>query len=203
MAASTPAAAATGDAEQAAAILARTKATQATYAAYFWNRITLPLPDQAPVEEWSAEFHQGDLHRVETPRDRVLADCRNGTGWALSLVTGALNHGPQVAAAACGINTNAIVAKLTLLGPVSTPFGPAEQVRVVDNEHIRDYAVSADGILLKTTYAQNDAAGRPVLTARAFRVDRTLPESAGPDGAMFDPASLTRSFVAEEMRRKP
>ena len=195
MAASAPVAAAPDDAEQAAAVVARTKTTQVTYAAYFWNRVT--LPDAEPVEEWSAEFHHGDLHRVETPRDRVVADCRNGTGWAMSLLTGDLDHGPQVAAAACGINTNASLATLTLTGPVATPFGPAEQVRVTDDQHIREYDVSPEGILLATTYVQNAAGGQPLISTRAFRIDRTLPQ-----GDMFNVLSLSRSFVSEDMRRK-
>lgn len=187
--------------QKAAAVLARTKATQATYAAYFWNRIT--LPGQAEQEEWSAEFHQGDFHRVETPHDRMVADCRDGTGWAVSLLTGAFTHGPQVAAAACGIATNAMIAELVFLGPAQSPFGPAEQIRVVDQDYVREYDVSADGILLATTYARNDADRRPVIATRAFRVDRTLSNVAGPAGDMFDPATLDRSFVAEAFRRKP
>lgn len=196
MATSAPAGAAPDDTEQAAAILARTKAAQATYAVYSWNRIT--VPDEAPVEEWSAEFHHGDLHRVETPRDRVVADCRAGTGWAVSLVSGAFNHGPQVAAAACGINTNAMIAELALLGPVSTPFGPAERVRIIDAQHVREYDVSPEGILLGTTYVQHAPGGQQLISVRAFRVERRLPDSA-----MFDPASLGRSFVPEALRQKP
>ena len=81
-----------GDTAKVAAIIARTKLTRTTYAAYFWNRIE--RAGQAPVEEWSAEFNAGPRHRVETPRDRVVADCaaQSGSAWSIArgdLVVGA------------------------------------------------------------------------------------------------------------------
>lgn len=54
-------------------VIDRSKATQATYAVYNWNE--LPRDGQL-VQEWSAEFHSGDKHRVETLRDRLIADCK-------------------------------------------------------------------------------------------------------------------------------
>ena len=82
-------------------IIARSKLTREMYAVYFWNRIE--RPGQQPEEEWSAEFNSGDLHRVETPRDRIVADCAASTGTYLSLSTGKVITGPQVAGVACGI----------------------------------------------------------------------------------------------------
>jgi hypothetical protein len=56
-------------------VLEKTKSTRATYSVFFWNRVD---PGNRPAfEEWSAEFHMGALHRVETPRDRLIADCSN------------------------------------------------------------------------------------------------------------------------------
>lgn len=69
-AASSLAATSSGEAEKTIAL---TRETRATYSVFFWNVITRPgSPAQA---EWSAEFHKGALHRVETPRDRIVANC--------------------------------------------------------------------------------------------------------------------------------
>ena len=89
-----------GERAKVEAIIARSKLTRATYAVYFWNK--MQHPDQPVVEEWSAEFNADSLHRVETPRDRVIADCAVQKGMHLSLPTGNIVTGPQVAAEACG-----------------------------------------------------------------------------------------------------
>ena len=65
-----------GERAKVEAIIARSKLTRATYAVYAWNK--MQHPEQPAVEEWSAEFNSGSLHRVETPRDRVIADCAAG-----------------------------------------------------------------------------------------------------------------------------
>ena len=55
----------------AAEVIDLTRTTSTTYSVYTWNRLT--LPGAAPFEEWAAEFHDGHFHRVETPRDRIVA----------------------------------------------------------------------------------------------------------------------------------
>lgn len=177
-------------------VLERTRTTDATYALYVWNRIA--IPGQEPVEEWSAEFHSGDLHRVETPRDRVVADCGAGTGTALSLATGEVTEGPQIAGAACGINANAAITGAQWVGPVQTPLGSAERVRILDREHVRDYDVAANGALLRTAYSENRPGGRLLLTATAVGLEPALPEAA-----MFDRKSLERSFVPDRYKAPP
>jgi hypothetical protein len=184
-----------GERAKVEAIIARSKLTRATYAVYFWDRI--PHPDQ-PVEEWSAEFNSGSLHRVETSRDRVIADCAVHKGMHLSLSDGNIVSGPQVAAEACGINTNREFLAEESLGRIKTHFGGADRVRVTDSENIRTYDISDEGIILHTVYETNDARHLKVLDIEAVEVSRSLPS---PD--MFDEASLKASFVPEAFKVAP
>lgn len=177
-------------------ILERTKTVTGTYALYLWNRVT--LPDQEAIEEWSAEFHSGDLHRVETPRDRVIANCREHVGAAFSLVTGEITEGPQIAGAACGIDTNASIVRAKWLGPVRTPFGEAQRVLVADPENVRQYDVSDQGVLLGATYRQNQPGNRLLLTAEAVKLEPVLPGVG-----MFDRESLRTSFVPDAYKVPP
>ena len=193
---SAPAAAAQDGQSRVLEVLERTKTTRVTYALYMWNRV-MPA-DQAPREEWSAEFHSGDLHRVETPLARAVADCAAGTGTAFFVDSGEYVEGPQVARSACGINTNIVFQSAEWVGEVRTRFGVADRVRIVDEQNVRHYDVSRDGILLGSTYAENAPGERLQLSTVATAVLRTLPE---PD--MFDRDSLARSFVAEVYRQPP
>ena len=194
---STPAMAETpGDTAKIAAIIARTKLTQTTYAAYFWNRIE--RAGQAPVEEWSAEFNAGPRHRVETPRDRVVADCAAQSGSAWSIARGDLIVGAGVAAAACGINTNVAFLKVEYLGRVESRFGQADRVRVTDANTIRTYDVADSGILLRTVYQTNSPQPQTLLVCEAVAVFDRLP-----DAAMFDDSFLLKSFVPERFKLAP
>jgi hypothetical protein len=183
-------------ADRAMEVLRRTKTFEGTYSLYIWNRIT--LPNKEPVEEWSAEFHLGHLHRVETPRDRLVADCRARTGIALSLMTGEFVEGPEVAAAACGINTNFDFAGIRWLGRIETVLGTGERIRVMDRDNVRQYDVSDVGVLLATTYAENLSGQHVLLMATGFKLSADVPNVA-----MFDRNSLRASFVAEEYRTGP
>jgi hypothetical protein len=181
---------------KALAILDRTKKVTTTYSVYLWNRITQPGAE--PVEEWSAEFHSGDLHRVETPRDRIVADCRAGTGILFSVPNDAFARGPHVANAACGINMNSTILKVEWVGTVKTRFGEAQRIRVVDRDFVRQYDVSREGVLLGSTYTENRPDGRMVIQTEAVGYEAALR-----DAATFDPASLDKSFVPEDYRRAP
>lgn len=183
-------------ADRALEVLHRTKTFEGTYSLYIWNRIT--LAGKEPVEEWSAEFHSGNLHRVETPRDRWIADCRAGTGIAFTIASGVVFEGPEVAAAACGINTNFKFIDMNWLGRVQTELGPAERIRVIDRNDIRQYDVSDDGVLLAATYAENRPGERVLITAKGFKRSSGLPNVD-----MFDRDSLNVSFVSEEYRTLP
>jgi hypothetical protein len=181
---------------KAMAILNRTKIVTGTYALYMWNWLT---PPEGPAyEEWSAEFNAGDLHRVETPHDRLVANCRTGEGYAYSVETGQSSQGPSIARAACGIDTNTPSLSAVSEGAVATPFGRAERVTVTTAELVRRYQVSADGILLATVYAENTPAQTVRLVNEAVAVERTLPKPG-----MFDRASLARSYVPAQYKRPP
>ena len=185
-----------GETAKVEAIIARSKLTRATYAAYFWDK--MQHPEQPAVEKWSAEFNSGSLHRVETSRDRVIADCAVHKGMHLSLSDGNIVSGPQVAAEACGINTNRQFLAEESLGRIKTHFGEADRVRVTDSENIRTYDISDEGIILRTVYETNDARHLKVLDIEAIEVSRSLPGSD-----VFDQASLKASFVPEVFKVAP
>ncbi|WP_454885113.1 hypothetical protein [Sphingomonas oryzagri] len=184
------------DAQKAIAILNRTKTTGATYALYSWNKIT-PV-DKPPFEEWSAEFNDGPLHRVETPRDRVIANCVERSGFYYSPTTGKTFSGPSVAGSACGINTDKQMISIRYVGRVVDPSGAADRVEVVDEDNIRTYDVTSDGILIRTVYALNSATKPIVLDVETVAVVRTLPQQD-----IFEAASLSLSVVPDEYKKKP
>ena len=177
-------------------IVARTKTTTGPYALYLWNRLT--LTGEAPLEEWSAEFRSGDLHRVETPRDRIVANCRTGTGFAYSVETGQTDDGAWIARAACGINTNVPFQAIEWQGRVQTKFGPADRIRIVAGDLIRRYDVSPEGVLLRTVFWENGPGEAQQLVGWAVGVEKALP-----DDDMFSRASLKRSAVPARYKRAP
>jgi hypothetical protein len=183
-------------AAKALTVLARTKTVTGTYALYMWNRLT---PPEGPAyEEWSAEFNAGDLHRVETPHDRLVANCRTGEGYAYSVETGRSSDGAAIARTACGIDTNAPFLSAVSQGEVATPFGRADRVQVTTAQLVRRYDVSRDGILLATVYEENTPEHPVRLANWAVGLERALPEPG-----MFDRASLARSYVPAHYKRSP
>jgi hypothetical protein len=179
-----------------APIVSRTHTTQATYAVYYWNRLT-PQRGEAS-EEWSAEFNRGNWHRVETPRDRMIADCKAMRGIDLSLETGQIVSGPAVAKAACGINANRPVRQSEYLGRIDGHLGSFDRVRLTDASDIRTYDVSGDGVILGVTYANVDKPSDVTLTMTTTGLDHALPDSD-----MFSPESLGRSVVPERFKAAP
>ncbi|WP_068091335.1 hypothetical protein [Novosphingobium rosa] len=179
-----------------APIVSRTHTTQATYAVYYWNRLT-PQRGEAS-EEWSAEFNRGNWHRVETPRDRMIADCKAMRGIDLSLETGQIVSGPAVAKAACGINANRPVRQSEYLGRIDGHLGAFDRVRLTDASDIRTYDVSGDGVILGVTYANVDQPGSVTLTMTSTGLDHALPDSD-----MFSPESLGRSVVPDRFKAAP
>ena len=180
--------------QKAIAILNRTKTTAATYALYSWNKIT-PV-DKLSFEEWSAEFNDGPLHRVETPRDRVVANCVERSGFYYSPTTGKTFSGPAVAGSACGINTDKPIISIRYIGRVVDPGGAADRVEVVDADNIRTYDVTSDGILIRTIYALNSAKKPIVLDVETAAIIRALPQQD-----IFDAASLRLSVVPDEYKK--
>jgi len=181
---------------KAMAVVERSKSTRVTYSMYSWNRIS--LPGEEPIEEWAAEFHSGAMHRVETPNDRVIADCDAGTGIHRSLVSGETVEGREVALTACGIDTNSPFVEAGWIKRVKTRFGNADRVRLVDAENVRHYDVSDQGVLVGATIASRERSDELLLNMETIAVLDTLPA-----GDLFDRESLERSFVPEHYKRKP
>lgn len=181
---------------EAAKVISLTRETQATYSLYVWNKVT-PV-DEMAFDEWSAEFHSGDLHRVEIPKVRIVADCEAMIGTQLNVETGERFSDPSVAKAACGINANPEIVSARKLGIKSTSFGKATGIEIIDSRERREYDVSDDGILLRTVISNKGKGGHRWVVAQATHVSRTLPE-----GDIFSEQSLDRSVVAAEFREQP
>lgn len=184
------------DGDRALSVLTRTKTTRATYSLYSWNRIT--PPDRPSTEEWSAEFNDGPLHRVETPRDRLVANCVEKSGTAYHVATTQTFSGSGVAGAACGIDTNTPIISIRYIGHVVDRAGEADRVEVTDAQRIRTYDVTSDGILIRTIYALNTPNKPVVLEVETAALVRTLPPRN-----IFDVASLTESVVPDAYRKPP
>lgn len=178
------------------AVLERSRTTKATYAVYAWVRVERPNED--PTEEWSTEFHSGDKHRVETPAERVVADCAAETGKALTIATGEMLEGPEFARAACGVNSNKPFLEKAYVGSRETPTGRVDRIRLTDPDLIRIYDIDQNGVIVGTTFKLRRENNRTVLS-----VLKTVVESELPASDMFDEASLQRSVVPERYKVAP
>lgn len=174
-------------------VVARTKTTQATYALYNWYRLT---KGSEVSEEWAAEFNFGDMHRVETPRDRIVANCKFGIGTWYSLVTGETVTSTDIAKTACGISTRAAFTSTAWKGAFSSPFGKVDRIQVTDAQVVRNYDVTLDGVIVVTKFQNLD--GTPALDTLGATIIHELPA-----GRMFEPSSLQQSFVPERYKIAP
>lgn len=183
---------ASASATEAEAVVALTRETRATYSVFFWNVVT--KQGEPTRGEWSAEFHKGALHRVETPRDRIVADCAQGTGAYLKVQTGLIYQGPEVAKAACGIQANSKVLAMAFLGAASGPFGKTRSIRIRDPENIRTYEVASSGAIVAATI--DDLESRPQLRSKAMRLFSKVPDG------IFSESSLSKSAVPVQFRSR-
>lgn len=195
---SAPAAAAPApdDTAQAKAVITRSKTTRATYAVYTW--MIVRLKGAEPVEEWSAEFNSGKLHRVETPRDRVVADCQRKTGAHRSLADGTTKTGQTIANTACGIAYDDAIRQIAWLGKFPSPWGEVDRVRLWGAGLIRTYDVTKAGVIVSSTFAPEDNPGKAMLEMRTVALEKRLPK-----GAIFTRASLARSVVPVKFTLPP
>jgi hypothetical protein len=181
---------------RARSVFERTKSTQATYALYSWNWVKGSGFESGP--HWSAEFHQGHLHRVETPHVRLVADCAAGTGTLFRVDTGETEKGSSVAKAACGINSNLPIRSLEWLGRKRSRFGRIDMIRILDPADERLYAVDEAGVLVASEIFPRDAAAGYCVQQEPLAVERSLPA-----GDLFKAESLSESFAAEKMGDPP
>ena len=177
----------------AAEVIDLTRQTSATYSVYTWN--TIPRFGDDPIEEWAAEFHDGRYHRVETPRDRVVADCAAMTGTHRNLATGEVMRSPEIAKSACGVAANATIVSAREEAAGTGRFGAVWRIVVRDPRNERTYEVAANGAIVAATIKLHD--GTLLLESRAFALLGDVPPS------IFSEASLRRSAVAAQYRRPP
>lgn len=184
------------DTARAKEVITRSKTTRATYAIYTWTVIRLKGAE--PVEEWSAEFNSGKLHRVETPRDRVVADCQRKTAAHYSLTDGTTKTGATIANTACGIAYDDAIRQIAWLGKFPSPWGEVDRVRLWGAGLIRTYDVTKAGVIVSSTFAPEDNPGKAMLEMRTVALEKRLP-----NGAIFSRASLARSVVPVKFTLPP
>lgn len=175
---------------EAQALIALTRETRATYMVVSSNLIF--RPDGTTVREWGAEFHDGVHHRVETPRDRIIADCEAMSGTYLDIGKVEVIEEPGVARAACGVQANSAILSARLGGKRQTRFGPTTHLVVIDEQNVRTYDVAPDGALLGATIAGRD--GTKKLEMRAIYYAAKVPDG------IFSVSSLGRSAVPARLR---
>lgn len=171
---------------QLAEIISRTRRASVTYSLYAHDRLS--RSDGTVLDEWAAEFNSGQWHRVETPRDRMIANCVTGEGSYLNLVTREVSHDPWIAKASCGINANRAVESGKWLGVRDTKYGRVERVSLTDSASVRTYDVNADGVIVAATIS--DLEGKPFLANWACSLSTKLPRAD-----IFSEASLQTSAV--------
>ena len=191
-----PASASVQQSVEAEATIARSRQTQATYALYGWNWIR--DFGGVPMQGWSAEFHRGHLHRVETPDARAIADCRARTGVSIVLSTGETRSGETVANSACGVNANPEATAASLLPRRESRFGAVDMVQLLDPREKRSYAIDDRGVLVAAEIFPRDPAGLYCVQNEAVAVEAELPEED-----IFSEKSLERSVVPERYRSAP
>lgn len=178
----------------AMSVVERTRTTDGTYSVFSWNVITHPGPEAA-AEEWSAEFHSGSLHRVETPRDRLVADCERMTGTHLHVSTGEVVERPEIARAACGVQANSRILSAEFVGQEDSPFGLIDRIELNDPQNVRTYAVAANGAIVGSTIELKD--GTVLLASKAVEMLEAAPQN------IFTVESLSRSAVPQKFRTAP
>lgn len=174
-----------------------TRETRATYSNYDWNWVR-GGDGEKQEGGWSAEFHRGVLHRVETPAVRIVADCEAGTGTIFFVSEGRTETRDDVANAACGINTNASIIRIEWVDSRESRFGKVDRIRVVDDREDRSYAVNEAGALVAIEIFSNQSDSNHCVQNEAVAILDSLPEED-----IFSPESLKRSVVPDRYRRAP
>lgn len=171
-------------------LIERTKTTQARYALVSRNEIRR---DDATIHEFSAEFNRGDLHRVETPRDRIVANCRTGWNAHLNVATGVITHDDAASGMACGVYTGDGLLNAEITGTRSSQFGLLQQLKIRTIGGLtRTYEIAPNGAILSEEII--DPAGKPRLLTTVMSLSDRLPSVD-----IFSEASLARSVVPDDV----
>lgn len=179
------------------AVIARTRNPAGDYSLLQWTDVR--LDGGQDFSFWAAEFHRGSLHRVETPLDRIVADCAAMTGTHVSLVTGETKTGRAIAETACGVDA-AGAENPEFLGRNESGYGPLDIVRFRKQGQDRTYWINSQGVIVRTEFAKVDDSRSWVLRNWAIRIN-----ASSPDAAMFAASSLERSYVPADyqVQREP
>lgn len=174
----------------------RTKKVQATYALYSWSwrrgydgRISL---------HWSAEFHQGSKHRMETPDLRAVADCSTGEAALLEIGGELIRNHVWMGDAICGIRSDKLVRRLEWMGRKDSRFGPLDTIRLISFQEERIYTVNSTGILVATETFPHESGLKSCVQTEPLAVETELPAAD-----IFSVESLDRSAVPEKYRKGP
>lgn len=178
---------------RAIAVIERTATTRQTYAVY--TRIVLHLPSDKRTFV-TAEFHEGDKHRVDTPDMRMVADCKGGAGFRWLATTGEVRAEANAAASACGIDRTARLIWARYLGQATGSFGKVDRIELVDASNRRTYEVTAAGVILGQTIAPAAAGAPPLLELTTIALEKTLPP-----GDIFAPERLSASAIPQNKAR--
>lgn len=171
-------------------LIVRTKTTQAAYALVSRNEIRR---DDATIYEFAAEFNQGDLHRVETPRDRIVTNCRTGWNAHLNVATGAITHDDPASGMACGVYTGDGVVNAEITGTRRSQFGLLQQLKIHTAGGLtRIYGIAPNGAIVSEDIV--DTAGKPRLQMTAISLSDRLPSTD-----LFSESSLAKSAVPDEV----
>lgn len=174
-------------------IMALTRNTQATYSLYAWN--VIKPAGEPQFGQWSAEFHSGSLHRVESGDNRVIADCKQMTASYFDPQQQRIVDDDKAARVACGVADHKPILRGVYLGRAASRFGQVERIRIEDADTIRTYSIDRRGVIVAQTVA--DAKGRLALTLEVREVRSWVPK------AIFSRESLDHSVVPESMKVPP
>ena len=174
----------------------RTRSTNATYAAYLWG--TAVGEDGKAEENWLAEFHTGDWHRMEGPNVRVIANCRTHVGYFHDIATGVTSDAPNAYRGSCGIYDAPDVTNVELLPEIVIGGERLDQIRITDTKFVRQYAIDQRGVIVGSDWVAESGANAPCIKTRAVAV-----LSALPDADIFSRESIGKSVVPTRYQSIP
>jgi hypothetical protein len=117
------------------------------------------------------------------------------TGTYLQVETGEIVQGPNIARAACGIQSNSKVLEARITGERDSKFGKTRTVWIRDPDSIRTYDIAENGALVAATI--DDLESNHLLKAYAIELVGTVPSG------IFEQGSLARSVVPERYKTVP
>ena len=173
-------------------LIERTRTTRAAYALISTNELRR---DGRVVHEFSAEYNQGDFHRVETPRDRIVGNCRTGWTAHLEIASGRISHGDGISASICGVDPNLVLRSAEITGSRQSKFGPVQHLKIETYGPSRTYEIASNGAIVAETIT--DLNGVTRLRMKAISLSAELPALD-----LFSEASLATSVIPDDLKRR-